>query len=543
MRGMKLGKFINKPAGTHMSKRRSHLLLIFSVLLATMCPIHGYAEDTTTAGGPARCTALLSASFADVQDAPTQITRARWVQATQEVPAYCDARGYITPNVGIELKLPINWNGKFLEMGCGGLCGVLFSSYSENEGHDCDQGLRKGYSCIASDQGHQSSMVDGLWAYNNPLAQIDYAYRAAHVAALAGKAVTEHYYGHAPQKSYFWGCSGGGRQALVEAQKFPWDFDGIVSVAPGIHLSSVALDLLWNARAATENGQALFTPADVKWLHRAVVAQCDSQDGLKDGVIGSPVACKIDPSQWICKSEQKVGCLSPVQAEAVKKIYAGPTDSRGRKLYAGGAVPGEEEGSIPTSAELWGLPRDFFRYLGFTPAPGPAWKADAFDFDRDPRRLTLAQALLEDANPDLRLFKGAGAKLILVHGWADEALSPYNTIDYYETVEKTMGGRQATQDFLRLFLVPGMNHCGDHDGEGAYAIDYLSNLEGWTERGQSPQTVIAAHIKEGYTGWDFKLPAEPANIAFARPVYPYPLRAKYKGRGSPNDASNFEPVE
>ncbi|MBI4164982.1 MAG: tannase/feruloyl esterase family alpha/beta hydrolase, partial [Acidobacteria bacterium] len=370
-------------------------------------------------------------------------------------------------------------------------------------------------------------------------AQIDYAFRATHVAALAGKAITEHYYGKAPRKSYFWGCSGGGRQGLVEAQRFPWDFDGIVVVAPGINLSGVLMSRLWNTRVATQGGPSLFSPADVKWLHEAVVAKCDQDDGVKDGVIGNPLACKIDPSEWACKAGNKAPCLSAAQAEAFTKIYAGPTNSKGDQIHTGGFVPGLEF-SIPTTPEVWTLSRDFCQYMGFTPAPGPSWKPTDFDFDRDYKRLALAQALLEDANPDLRKFKAAGGKLILAHGWTD-GLSPLNTIDYYEMAEKTMGGREATQDFFRLFMVPGMGHCSG--GAGAYAIDYLSSLENWTEKGQAPDVMIGAHVKEEvYTGWNFKLPAEPADVTFTRPVYPYPLRAKYKGTGDPNDAGSFKPV-
>ncbi|MBI4165018.1 MAG: tannase/feruloyl esterase family alpha/beta hydrolase, partial [Acidobacteria bacterium] len=461
-------------------------------LIIGLCaaPLRSNEASIVDTEAAAACRQLTSADFAGIQDAPTQVTEAKLIPAAGDVPAYCNVRGYITPNVGIELKLPTeNWNGKFLEMGCGGLCGVLFSSYSKNPGHDCDHGLRKGYACIASDQGHQGTMGDGKWAYNNLQAQIDYAFRATHVAALAGKAITEHYYGKAPRKSYFWGCSGGGRQGMVEAQKFPWDFDGIVVVDAAINLSDVLMSYLWNTHVATQDGKALFRPADVKWLHEAVVAKCDMDDGVKDGVIGNPLACKIDPSEWACKAGQKEQCLSAAQAEAFAKIYAGPTNSKG-EILIGGFVPGMEFG-IPTTTKAYSLSRDFFQYMGFMAAPGPSWKPSDFDFDRDYKRLALAQALLEDANPDLHKFKAAGGKLILAHAWTD-SLPPLNTIDYYETAERTMGGREATQDFFRLFMVPGMDHCSG--GAGAYAIDYLSSLENWTEKGQAPDVMIGAHV-------------------------------------------------
>ncbi|MBI4166191.1 MAG: tannase/feruloyl esterase family alpha/beta hydrolase, partial [Acidobacteria bacterium] len=329
-----------------------------------------------------------------------------------------------------------------------------------------------------------------------------------------------------------------GRQGLVASQRFTWDFDGIVVVAQ-YFVSGGAMSYLWNTRVATHEGKALFSPADVKWLHEAVVAKCDMDDGVKDGVIGDPLACKIDPSEWGCKGGNNAPCLSAAQVEAFAKIYAGPTNSKGEKIHRGEFVPGLES-SIPTTPELFSLSGDFFQYMGFMPAPGPSWKPSDFDFDRDYKRLALAQALLADTNPDLRKFKAAGGKLILAYGWADP-IQPLNTIDYYETAEKTMGGREATQDFFRLFMVPGMAHC--HRGAGAYAIDYLSYLEDWAEKSQAPDVMIGAHVKEEhYTGWDFKLPADPANVTFTRPVYPYPLRAKYKGTGDPNDAGSFKPV-
>lgn len=477
--------------------------------------------------------------FSGIVDAPTQLTEARLIAATPNAPAHCNVRGYVTPTIGIEMKLPLaNWNGKLLKMGCGGFCGVLFSSYSPTPGHDCDQGLRKGYACIASDMGHQSTMVDGKWAYNNLQGQVDYAFRATHVAVVSGKAITERYYGRAPRKSYFWGCSAGGRQGMVAAQRFPRDFDGLAIVAPAINFSEVMMGLLWNTRVATQNGKALFSLADIKVLHDAVVAKCDLDDGIRDGVIANPLACKIEPHDWICGVDQEERCLSAAQAQAAKKIYAGPTDSNGRTIGMPGSVPGQE-GSIPTSAELWSLPRDFFRYMGFMPAPGPGWNPEDFDFDRDPRRLVMIQALLADADPDLRALKAAGGKLLLAHGWEDQPISPLHSIDYYETVNRTMGGREATQDFLRLFMVPGMAHCSY--GAGAYAIDYLSYLEDWVEAGRAPDVMVGARIKEErYRGWAHKLPADPGDVVMSRPVYPYPSYAKYKGQGDTRDAESFE---
>lgn len=491
------------------------------------------------------CRAIARVDFSRIPDAPTQVIDTQVIPAAENVPAHCTVRGYISPSIGIELKLPAqDWNGKLLQVGCGGFCGVLFDRYSPNRS-SCDQGLRKGYACIASDQGHRSTMFDVKWAYNNQQAQIDYAFRATHVVALASKAITERYYDRVPGKSYFWGCAAGGREGIVAAQLFPYDFDGIAVVAPALNISSHLMSFMWNARVATREGQALFSQADVEWIHRTVLAKCDMDDNVQDGIIGNPSACKIAPAEWTCESETQVHCLSNAQAEALAKIYAGPTDSHGEKLFVG-IVPGAERKAIPTVSESSAafessLFADFFRYMGFMPAPGPNWKPSDFNYDRDFKRIALGQALMTDANPDLRKFKGAGGKLILAVGWMDGD-NPLNTIDYYETVERTMGGREATQVFLRLFTVPGMGQCSGED-PGTVAIDYLSYLEDWVERGNAPDVIIGAHVKPEPEGLrDFTLPIDPARVMFTRPVYPYPRWAKYRGTGDTRDSRSFRSV-
>lgn len=491
----------------------------------------------------ARCTALGATDFSQIQDAPTQVMEAKLIEAKDGLPAHCAAQGYVTPNVGIELLLPENWNGKFIEVGCGGFCGVIATSFGA-----CNDALSKGYACIASDQGHRGTVPDAKWAYNNLQAEVDYAYRATHVAALAGKAIAERYYSTAPRKSYFMGCSGGGRQALVAAQRFPFDFDGIVAMDPGLNLSSIFVNLLWNALAVrTTDGKSIFTEKDVNVLHDAVVARCDLNDGIKDGLIGDPRACRFDPAELSCQNG-KQACLTPTQVEAAKKVYAGATTSAGEKITHGGAMLGSEVGGIfgisaflPGPQPLSTLPfaADFFRYMGFSPDPGPHWQAKDFDFDRDYKRLGMMEALYASTDPDLRRFKARGGKLILTQGWHDGG-SPLvgGSIDYYETVEKTMGGRASTTDFFRLFMVPGRNHCGG--GEGAWAIDHLAYLDAWVERDQAPDSLIGAHPKEEKAA-NVRFPLPPEGVAFSRPVYPYPAYAHYKGKGDPNTATSFEP--
>jgi feruloyl esterase len=306
---------------------------------------------------------------------------------------------------------------------------------------------------------------------------------------------------------------------------------------------------LWAGRALVGK----LNQADLKLVRDKAVAKCDMDDGVKDGVIGDPLHCKFDPTELLCKPGQTADCLTAAQVEVVKKVYSGPTSSKGEKLYTGGPLPGSElnwmsdEGccGYVESGVLAPWAGDYFAYVGFIPAPGPNWTPADFDFDRDYKRLRMAESLFGAAdNPDLRKFKAAGGKLILYQGLQDHSDIPTDAIDYYETTERVMGGRAATQDFFRLFLVPGMNHCTG--GAGAFAIDYLSYLEAWVVQGQAPDVMIGAHVQG--TNWsqsmNLKFPLGLATpVTFTRPVYPYPLRAKYKGTGDPNKAENFTGVE
>jgi feruloyl esterase len=366
------------------------------------------------------------------------------------------------------------------------------------------------------------------------------------VTALAGKAIIERYYHAPPKKSYFIGASTGGRQALQEAQRFPWDFDGIIAIAAPTDLSILYTTFAWGWRVThAEDGTPLLSDAELKLLTDSAVAKCDFDDGVKDGIIGDPVHCAFDPSALLCKASQTSGCLTSVQVDAVRKVYAGPMTSRGTKLSFGGPVIGSEQG--------WGTQFDpeiitkymtgAFRYLFFLPAAGPGWKLGDFDFDRDYRRLGIMESLYDSNNPNLRAFKAADGKLMILQGLNDTVVLPESTVDYYEMVERTMGGRTETQSFARLFLVPGADHF--LGGTGAGVLDSLGALEAWVERDQAPDRLIAAHLKDNQSIFpldfsDFSL--DTRHIQFTRPVFPYPLRAKYRGRGDPSEAASFVPI-
>jgi hypothetical protein len=500
-------------------------------------------QYASAAVAQAECGTLARADLAMLQDAPTHITEASWVPERGDAPAYCRVRGYVQPQVGFEILLPgVRWNGKFIEMGCGAACGLI-------DEQTCRDPLRRRYACITSDAGHRADSGDWKWAKGNLQARLDYGYRGAHVTALAGKALTRLYYRRPPRESYFDGCSTGGRQAMVEAERFPWDFDGIIAGAPPLNFTANSLAQLWAALAATNAaGKAVLTPTAVRLVHQAVLAQCDLDDGVRDGIVGNPQACDFDPGRLLCKTGRSKDCLSPGQVKAVRKIYAGPfagTDS----LSQGGYMRGSELEWIGADFSaaggrgfLYGYNEGKFRYAAFLEDPGPGWQPADLDFRADYRRLGAMESLYSAANPDLRQFKRNGGKLVMYQGWNDPLEPPAAATQYYNSVVRLMGGLAATRDFYRLFMIPGMGHCAG--GDGAWAIDYLSSLERWVEQGEAPDEL---------QGWHMRVPPNPAQpqrfppragaAIFSRPVYPYPLRAMYKGTGDPDSATSFRALD
>jgi hypothetical protein len=533
-----------------MNRNRAHVIYI---LLALVRAATSWASPSRLEPREEACRALASTDFAHIVDAPTHITDSKLLGASEGLPAHCEAHGYVAPSTGLILVMPATgWNGKLLEMGCSGFCGEAELTYASRS---YSKQLKRGYSVVVFAGAHDD--LSAAWAYNDLQAQIDFGIRAPHVAALAAKAITEQYFKAAPAKSYFWGCSTGGQQALAEAQRFPWDFDGIIAGAPSPTFSGPMMYYLWNARAL----KGTVSRDDLKLVHDRAVAQCDMDDGVKDGVIGDPLHCKFDPAELLCKTGKHTECLTKVQIDAVKKVYAGPTTSKGEKLYTGGPLPGSELNWITDElsgayisggvAEPWA--KEYFSYVGFMPAPGPDWKVEDFDFDRDYKRLRISESLFGAAdNPDLRKFKGAGGKMLMYQGGQDQSDIPSDAIDYYQTTEKTMGGRAPTQAFFRLFLIPGMNHC--EGGAGASDIDYLTYLEAWVEQGRPPDQMVGAHVNidqflktHDWRDANFATEMEhlrndSKNVEFTRPVYPYPTTAKYRGSGDPKNAASFGPA-
>lgn len=479
----------------------------------------------------AKCAALKASDFSKIPEAPTQVTMTKMVDASGDIPAHCEMRGVVMPSVGMVFRLPANWNGKFLMQGCGNWCGTIYP-------RACDEPLRRGYACIQTDAGHVArpedvNWTDGQWAYNNLQAELDYGGRASHVTAVAGKVITEAYYGRRPEYSYFCGCSYGGHQSMVLAQRFPHDFDGIVGGGAPNKLGPLMQQNLWALANAYRNHLPIFSEADIDVLHGDVLVRCDKDDGIADKLLSNPNACSVNPSRLVCRPGQTTGCISNDIAQAAARMYSGPVDAQGRQTSAGGWAPGSElfwrRVYRPDGTGLAALAPNYYRYMGYSPDVGPGWDPASYDFDKDHRRSDVMETLYAAANPDLRRFRDNGGKFINYVGWHDLGTIPAEAIDYYDTTTKTMGGRTETEKFFRMFMIPGALHC--RGGEGPDSVDFLSYIEAWVERGEAPDKMIGARRDaEGKT-------------VFTRPLYPYPRHAYYTGKGDPNDAANFRSVD
>jgi len=449
--------------------------------------------------------------------------------AIAKLPAFCRVVGVSKPTIRFEVWLPLTtWNGKFQGVGNGGTAG--FISYRAMA-----VALRRGYATASTDTGHVNrpygNGFDASWAKGRPDLVADFGYRALHVTTVNAKQIVKAMYGAPAGHSYYVGCSQGGGQGLMEAQRYPTDYDGILAGDPANNWTRhYAGEHLWYSIATLKDPESYIPASKVAILANAVSKACDAKDGVADGVLRDPLACKFDPAVLACKAgEDTATCLSVKQVKAVKEIWSGARDSAGR-LINPGLVPGGEAG-----------PGGWARWLtGAAPFGGTHWKAaDAvlrdmvfddpkyrsldFNFDTDMKVMLARLGPSMDAvDPDLRPMQRAGAKMILYHGWSDPDISPLNTIDYYEQVVATVG--KDTPEFVRLFMVPGMQHCGG--GPGASSFDGLTALEHWVEGGVAPDRILASHVVNGV-------------VERTRPLCPYPQVAVYEGKGSAWDAANF----
>ncbi len=510
-----------------------------SITFLALCVV--FSASVPAAAQPLSCVALAAADFSHVPDAPAQITSAVEVPANAPLPAFCKVEGYIAPTIGFEIRLPQqSWNGKLLMQGCGGFCGTTAMIAQ------CDDALARGYACVSTDLGHKSTPIDGKWAYNNPQGEIDFYYRATHATAQAAKAIVATAMGQDIERSYFRGCSTGGRQGLISAQRFPADFDGIIAAAPAGVSPGGGLHLIWSALANLDDSGAPILPASkIPLLHNAMLEACDAVDGLEDGLIDDPRVCQFDPADMQCRRRPAADCFTGPEVAAIRRIYQGAVDSSGTPLYRAVPMPGSELNWVPAYIGVDNAPSiyylfggDFFRYLAFSEDPGPDWMPAQFDFDQDPQRMGYNRHLNNAASPDLRSFVARGGKLISYQGWSDQSVPPLGVVDYLGDVERFMGGADAVSNYFRLFMMPGVAHCVG--GEGPSRVDALAALEVWVEQDTAPEMLVAYKLKNDPGSFAAAhLPPSTENIEMSRPLYPYPDVARYRD-GDPNVWSSFE---
>jgi len=431
------------------------------------------------------------------------ITSAAAVAATGDLPAHCRVQGTIPQAIRFELRLPLDgWNGKFYMAGCGGFCGSLDA---DRPGivNALNHGLRRGYAAATSDSGHAGANVtDGRWALDNPGAEVDWGWRSVTETTRVSRDLVRSFYRRPAQRSYFAGCSTGGRMGLMAAQRFPQDFDGIIAGAPALDYTGlVATQMAWIVQANTAaDGSEILDRAKVPLVAKSVLEACDGIDGQRDGLIDDPRRCDWKPAQLRCKGSTPADCLTAKEIGVLDHWYMPVTGGDGRIQYPGGVPKGSEPywpvwlsgmpgSTAPALAERFGT--DFLRYMAFVPDAGAGFDVRKYDFDRDPPRLATMARIYDATNPDLTAFRERGGKLLLFHGWADPLVTPQRTLDYYAAVRATMGGAESTARFARLFMLPGVDHCGLQPGPGAQAIEFdpLPALEAWVERDEAPATL------------------------------------------------------
>jgi feruloyl esterase len=486
-----------------------------------------------SSGGPAACSALTATrAFKD-----TMISSARMIGADAEskTPAYCEVSGVITPVKGSQItvvyRLPEVWNGKFVGLGGGGWAGNLTLDRSGARRYTSAANLALGYATGQTDGGHSGTEPwDTTWAAN-PQSVTDFSYRAVHLMTTVGKAVVARYYGQPQKRAYFQGCSTGGRQGLMEVQRFPDDYDGVISGAPVYTLLTQTSALVRNEVFAPSG--ASLNAAQIDRLHEASLAACDAQDGLKDGIVTDPRACTFDPAVLQCKDGAPTAdCLTAAQVAAVRSVYTGLKTADGRiasyplsrggeggwsRFMAAAPVPGAKTGIGDAGNGLGGLRKALFG--------NPDYDLRAFAAERDLAKVRDSEfaASYEAKDPDITPFIARGGKLLLWHGLDDPGPSALGTIEYYESVRQTTGAKTpALETGLRLYLLPGVYHC--RGGPGADGFESLAALDRWVESGQAPDNLIASRE-------DGKL---------SRPLCRYPTLARYKGSGDPGAAANFE---
>ena len=462
------------------------------------------------------------------------------------LPAFCRVQGVIAPSsdshIEFEVWMPASgWNGKYQGVGNGGFAGGI--SYPQ-----LASAMNAGYAASSTDTGHKGGGTDATWALGHPEKVVDYGYRAIHETAEKAKTLIATFYGEAAKHSYFTGCSNGGRQALMEAQRFPGDYDGIIAGAPAADFTRTAALFASNVRA-TSDPNAFVPPSKYDAIEAAVVAACDARDGVTDKIVTEPAACKFDPAVLLCRDAENDSCLTAAQVGTVKKLQDGLRTVKGQSIFPG-FVPGGEagpggwglwlSGPKPDASLEYAFATQFFKNMVYQKA---SWDVRTFEVERDLKAANEAVGrVLNAVDPDLRAFQKRGGKLIIFHGWSDAALPPTATTDYHDSIVKTLGQKE-TDSFVRTYMVPGLQHCSGGPGADSFGLlpglrptvqDPRRNMSAaiarWVEQGIAPSALVATKYKG-------TAPDEPP--AFTRLLCPYPAIARYKGTGSSDDSANY----
>jgi feruloyl esterase len=464
----------------------------------------------------------------------------------KRLPAFCrvaiEARPSTDSDIKIEVWLPVgDWNGKFQGRGNGGFAGEI-------DYHAMAVAVHQGYATAGTDTGHAAAGTDARWALGHPEKITDYGYRAIHEMTMSARAVIKEFYGNHLRHSYFASCSNGGRQALMEAQRFPADYDGIIAGAPANYWTHLLTSAVWDAQATTSEEASYIPSSKLPAIARAVNEACDAQDGVSDGILNDPRKCHFDPAAIVCKEEESNQCLTAAQATALKKLYEGAHDRQGTRIFPG-LLPGAEDGPggwslwitgpAPGKSLLFAFGNGFYGGMVYDKAD---WNYKDADLGEAVKAADTKMAkILNATEADLAAFKARGGKLILYHGWDDPAISALNSIDYYHSVVSAMG-RENTEAFARLYMAPGMQHCGGGPGPDSFGQEGPTpmaqdadhslqlSIERWVEKGTTPSAIIATK----YAGHGAS-----EDVQMTRPLCAYPQIAKYKGSGDPNDAGSF----
>jgi feruloyl esterase len=531
--------------------RTAKLLLTGSALLLATCPLLAQQDCAKLAAMTLPQAKITSAELipAAVDKTPSMLGQPQ----TLDLPAYCKVKAEAMPTADSDIKFEVwmpvasAWNGEYLQLGNGGLAGSIGYPLMNTQ-------LSHHFAVAATDDGHEAQGTDGAWAIGHPEKVIDFAYRAVHLTNVHARAILEAFYGHKQKYAYFNGCSEGGREAMMEAQRYPDDFNGILAGSSAHDWMGLMADFAWNAQALGKDAASYIPEAKRSAIEKAALKQCGTQDGVTDSFIQDPQACHFDPSVLLCKAADSDDCLTQPQLTALEKIYSGAKDPVTGKQISVGYEPGPEAEpgfpGISYASYIYGPKQNATLHLAFSSSfyggfvfEKPGYLSLTLDFHKDIATADAkVGAIMNAMNPDLKPFKAHGGKLLQYHGWYDGSPAPMQSVEYHQAVVRAMGGERKVDDFYRLFMVPGMMHCGMGPGPNAFGDmldsshygdpehDIFAALRGWVEDNRVPAEIIA-------TKFTNDVATQP--VLMTRPLCPYPEKAMWDGKGDTKVAASF----